>query len=341
MDRPDIASLPPCARRETGLSLVELMVAMVIALIITAGIIQLFLGTQQTYRLQQQLSVIQENARFATDEISHAVRMAGFVGCVRANENLNVNIIASPAGSVVFDVDQVLDGLDNVSAGTTLGGRVVTEGTDLLIMTGGRIPVGRLIEEKVANANAKLESNVGQWKAGDILIISDCESMDIFRATNVSQNTSPITIAHASSSNTTNFLSKVYEEGADVMSFLQTTFFISQSDAVPALNALWRRTFPGQVEELVTGVENMQIQYGVDTNRNGVINLYRTADQVTATDDWPNVLSIRISLLLASSADNTLDAAQTVYFNGAAFTAEDRRVRQVATTTIAIRNRLR
>ncbi|WP_412852282.1 PilW family protein [Ectothiorhodospira shaposhnikovii] len=149
MDRPDIASLPPCARRETGLSLVELMVAMVIALIITAGIIQLFLGTQQTYRLQQQLSVIQENARFATDEISRDVRMAGFVGCLRP-DNVNVNIIASPAGSVVFNADQLLDGLDNVPAGTTIGGRAVTEGTDLLIMTGGRPPVGRLIEEKVA-----------------------------------------------------------------------------------------------------------------------------------------------------------------------------------------------
>src|SRR5690606_34685195 len=65
-------------------------------------------------------------------------------------------------------------------------------------------------------------------------------------------------------------------------------------------------------EELVEGVENMQLRFGVDTsttaNGDGAIDEYRTAEEVVdgATDEavidqnWRRVLSVRVALLLRS-----------------------------------------
>jgi len=51
--------------RQQGLTLVELMIAMVIGLILIAGVIQIFLSSQQAYRTQESMSRIQESGRFA------------------------------------------------------------------------------------------------------------------------------------------------------------------------------------------------------------------------------------------------------------------------------------
>jgi type IV pilus assembly protein PilW len=63
---------------QRGMSLVELMVAATIGLIITVVIANLFLGTKQTYRTQDDLSRMQENVRFAFNIIGRAVRQAGY-----------------------------------------------------------------------------------------------------------------------------------------------------------------------------------------------------------------------------------------------------------------------
>jgi len=46
-----------------------------------AGVIQIFLSAKQAYRLQENLSRLQENGRFAMDFITKDVRMAGYAGC--------------------------------------------------------------------------------------------------------------------------------------------------------------------------------------------------------------------------------------------------------------------
>ena len=53
------------AKRASGVSLIELMVALVIAGLITLGIIQIFVGSKVAYQVQEGLSRIQENGRFS------------------------------------------------------------------------------------------------------------------------------------------------------------------------------------------------------------------------------------------------------------------------------------
>ena len=63
-------------RTQAGLTLVELMVAMVIGLLLLAGISQVFVSNKQTYRLLEAQSHVQENGRFAFEFMARDVRMA-------------------------------------------------------------------------------------------------------------------------------------------------------------------------------------------------------------------------------------------------------------------------
>lgn len=74
-------------RKQTGLSLVELMIAISLSLILTLGVIQIFSSSKQTSRVQNALARVQENARFALDLLSHDIRMAGQLGC---NSNAHI-----------------------------------------------------------------------------------------------------------------------------------------------------------------------------------------------------------------------------------------------------------
>lgn len=66
------------SRTQQGLSLVELMVAMMLGLLITAAVIQLFLTNRQTFNLQQGIASVQEQGRFAVDFLSKEIMGAGY-----------------------------------------------------------------------------------------------------------------------------------------------------------------------------------------------------------------------------------------------------------------------
>jgi type IV pilus assembly protein PilW len=101
--------------------------------------------------------------------------------------------------------------------------------------------------------------------------------------------------------------------------------------------------------ELVEGVENMQILYGVDTDMipakpfgDGVANYYTegTAANFPAATDWAKVVSVRVSLLLQTVEDNIASQSLPYTYNGATITATDRRIRRVFNSTFALRNRI-
>jgi len=63
-----------------GFSLVELMVAMVIGLILMAGILQIFISNKRGLEITQDVGVLQENGRISTSLIAEALRMADHWG---------------------------------------------------------------------------------------------------------------------------------------------------------------------------------------------------------------------------------------------------------------------
>ncbi len=327
---------------QRGLGLVELMIAMVIGLVLIGGVIQIFASNKQGYITHEALSRIQENGRYAMEIMSRNVRMAGFTGCA-ALDTAEPNIIANnpPQGGLTAST-AVLGHEYNGSSWTPSysgtppsGAGGVVAGSDLINVNRGA-DCGAYLVGNMATDNANLQindDNTCNFQADDVLIISDCASTDIFRASSVSSGASKITIAHANNVNTSNRLSKAYGEDARI-------FKLSTYDYYVALNASSEPSLyvrEDNVEsELVEGVEDMQITYGLDTDGDRAVDSYVDAD--ASGLDWSEVVSVRIQLGLRSISDNIAINSSTYSFNGANET--NRRLRKNMRATIGVRNRL-
>ncbi len=85
----------------------------------------------------------------------------------------------------------------------------------------------------------------------------------------------------------------------------------------------------------VRNVEDMQILYGEDLDDDGLANRYLTA---TEGPDWTNVVVARVSLLVRSTDNTTLQPEEYQNLFGNTVAAQDKRLRRSFVTTIALRN---
>lgn len=92
-------------------------------------------------------------------------------------------------------------------------------------------------------------------------------------------------------------------------------------------------------QALVENIEDMQVTYGVQTD--ATHHLYKNAQEVTDDGQWPNVVSVRVCLVVRS-ADEVLD--EIVDYQGCdpfadPVTPDDRRLYRAFTSTFVIQNR--
>ena len=66
--------------KQSGLTLVELMIAMVLALFIIGAVISVFMQTKNSTRVNETVGRIQENGRFALRLLAEDLKHAGFFG---------------------------------------------------------------------------------------------------------------------------------------------------------------------------------------------------------------------------------------------------------------------
>jgi len=331
--------------REKGLTLVELLVAMVIGLIVVASVILIFVANSRIFRSTEAMSGIQESARFAVHYMAKDVRMAGFQGCAdgrsitpRNNVDINSDGVADDI-SGIFDMDAVVNGTDNLASGTTVGSYTAATGSDMIRVQYGGSCGGHLVGNMTSeNANIQISANNScALSANQPLIITDCQTIDIVAATTVSDGAGKTTISHATNVNLDNRLSKAYLEGSEVFGLQSYSYLVSTSliSGNPTLVRWDNSTSTGQ--ELVEGVVDMQITYGADTDGDGASNYYVPAG--TAGLDLSQVVSVKISMLVTSENEVAVEPV-TYSYNGSDVTAGDRRIYKVFTHTIALRNHL-
>ena len=63
---------------QAGVTLLELMIALSLGLLLLTGIGTIFVGSNQTYRVQEQNARVQESGRYALDIVGRSLRQAGF-----------------------------------------------------------------------------------------------------------------------------------------------------------------------------------------------------------------------------------------------------------------------
>lgn len=339
------------ADKSRGFGLVELMVAITISLILLGAVGYVYLGSRQTFRTQDDFSRIQENVRYALDQIGVEVRMAGYAGCVNLASidpknpaAMPLNVVAKGAPTV--HLSDALRGYQSATwtaPGTAPSNWLPNKGV-FHVTRAAAAGVNLVGNMAATNANIQVNGNPAGFEAEQALLISDCASADLFRTTNVSSG-GTVTIAHAIANcsnigdkcNTFNFLSKPYGSNAEVYGILSTTYFIGTNSANNP--ALYRREEHKQAEELVENVEDIVMRFGIDTNNDFIVDSYVAPGAVT---NWRQVLTARLSLVFRSNSNNVATQSKSYVVEGQTVpvAATDRRLRQVATATYGLRNRL-
>lgn len=347
------------ARSQRGLSLVEIMVALVLSLILTAGVIQLFVGSKQTYRFHEGLSRIQENGRFALDLLAKDIRSAGYFGCLSAATGIDNTL--NSATQFLWNYGQAIYGFESTGANTwnpALDANIASplSGSDAITVRGGAesAPIN-VVSHGGGTANLSVPAGNG-IQVGDILAAANCQSLSVFQVTAVNDDPTCTSncvsvVQHATGTTPTpgNARANLADNyagneliRAGTGGFTKTYYLRTGAGGV---SALWRMVGPN-ASEVVEGVERMQILYGVCTGQGAARRVDPTVGYVTANNvaDWGAVCSVRVNLLLVSLEDNlTSSTAQAVVFpadTGNTITVNDRRLRQAFSTTVGIRNRL-
>lgn len=323
-----------------GLSLVELMVAMAISLVLLIAVGYVYMGSRQTFRAMDDFSRVQENYRYAIDQIGNDVRMGGFTGCVNVSSidpanpgNIPVQPPANATNPNSLALARAVQGYAGAGAwpGPAPAPANYVASTDVLRVTTA-LGQGTNVTGPMPAAGGAIpvNGNPANIASGVRLVISDCTTAEIFTAGVVAANS--VTPAAP--------LSKIYSTGAEVYPFMDTVYFIGTN---PAGNpSLYRRQNAAAAEELVENVERMVLRFGVDTNT--PIDYAANAYQDSATvADWRRVQSVRVNLVFRGNTNATTDAASvaaTYTVEGTTTNPGDHRLRQMATATYGIRNRL-
>jgi type IV pilus assembly protein PilW len=308
-----------------GFSLAEVLVAIVIGLFLTAGIVQVFVANKQTYRFNEALARMQENGRLAMELMASDLRMADFWGCAPRDSVTNLN----PGGFVTVGLSGT-NGSNGAADTITLAGAT---GAGLRLSGTLATPTANiLLDASVTGDNdCTPKFRVGEiCGAGDTVLVSDCEKADIFTVTDIG-NSSGNFLGHAVA------LSKLYGGNASVFSARTAEYSIAISKGQPSLGV---KENGGNWRPVVEGVQDLQIAYGKDTDGNGAADEYASAAGGGAA--WfDNVVSVRVAFLLQSTETGLADSPQQVQFNGQTITCPDRRLCQVMTGTITLRNRIK
>ncbi|MEQ7919875.1 prepilin-type N-terminal cleavage/methylation domain-containing protein [Xanthomonas sp. WHRI 1810A] len=84
-------------KRSEGFGLIEIMVALTLGLIVSLGIIQIFVASRGTYVTQNSSARMQEDARFILSKLIQEIRMTGMYGCLKLDSTIVAPAIAQPA----------------------------------------------------------------------------------------------------------------------------------------------------------------------------------------------------------------------------------------------------
>ena len=315
-------------RRLSGITLIELMVALLIGSLLIAGAVTIYVQSRNTYRVTETTARLQEVARYALNVVESDVRLAGFWGLThgaaaidnRAGPNEAASAIDSPVSSNcgvnwVVDAERFIEGRDGdydldcaVAAPNA-----ATNWTDVLVVR-------------------RASSDTRPLNSSRIQVQSNRLHAEIFRGSTI-----PAGFGTPPASETRDLL---------VHAYYVTQGPANANGVIPY--ALRRQTLIGgspptiRDEEIIPGIQDLQIQFGIDEDGDvaGTTDRYVDPDAVPVT---ARITSVRIWILAVADEREVGFASNTqhVYANAdysATDAFNDNRRRVLVSKTIQVRN---
>lgn len=335
---------------QRGVNLIELLIALTISLMVLAGASVILVNANKSSRIQDDLVGMQENARFAVQQIADDIRMSGYYGCV---EDINP---VDPAGPIINNLSASAEFINFPVTGYEHSGTPVTTLTDDnrdVLEIQYAVPVTTMSGGMGSPQDDIPVNDISGISVADILMIATCETGDIFAVSGVGAGT----LQHQTNTtsggslaieNNNDSLSALYPQqtypGIDnvIYRFNRVKYSIADDGGVPALFRAVNQPLDTPGDPFIRGVDAFEVLYGEDTDGDSIPNSYVAADAVT---NWGAIGAIRFALLMRTENEygNDFDRADedgdTVSVLGEDFTVGDERVRRrVFQTTVYVRN---
>ncbi|HYW04019.1 MAG TPA: PilW family protein [Gammaproteobacteria bacterium] len=334
--------------------MLEVLVALSMTLVLLAAVYGVYLAARQGYRLNRGSAQVQQSGRFALALLDDSLRMAGYTGCGGRQVSIN-NVLSSPS-AFSYDFGRGIEGFDAGSGGWSPAEPSALSslpeppvpGSDIVTVTTTE-GNGQHITADMPNTSADLKVspvNPPKVSDGEILMISDCSSASVFQVTNYT--TSNGNIAHNTGStytpgNATKDLGSAFHAGAEVQQITRVSYFVASRSGASDCSAHDCGLYEyedGQEKELVGGIDNMQLRYGVDSDGDRVPDRYYPASGVS---NWKHVVSVRVGLLASSRekalTNGKIGPLQMTLLEQTESVPRDRYLRRVFTGFVALRNR--
>lgn len=328
--------------RQRGFSLVELMIASTLGLLILTTMITVFVSTSQTRNEVDKSSRQIENGRFGVEMLREDIQLAAFYGdyfptssitwttpdpCATIYNNMGFTAGNLPVGIQGYP--------DTVSSGAGTEPTCLTNrkaGTDILVIR--RVSTASLKID--ADENGTADTNLTTESGASGGTVASLGSGYYFQASNCADT--PTEAAYVMSKVPADFvLHTVKPAGtpascmngglAPVRQYMVRIYYIATckdcsggGDGIPTLKlveltpaaAVCSTDLTVSCGSMTTtpiseGIENLQFEYGIDTNNDGVPDSYSTTP---ATADWQNVVGVKI-FLLARNTEITGDYVDT------------------------------
>lgn len=316
--------------RNSGFSLIELLISITIGLLIVAGVTLLIARTSASRSELETANRQIESGRYAYEVIAHDLRHAGYYGLVPATKTASViapDVCATAVGTIANSLSFPIQGISDYGIGnpeavraaifSCLPAAAILGGTDVLA-------IRRVATD--TSALSALELNTAYVQSG-------------FAPDGTVGNKHKTQVVVALSSDLAAFSAKVKKTGtggsgaslpvyttpAPVHRYIVRIYFISPcsepvlicpagSTQLPTLKRMELGTgpaFPATVEVIAEGIEDFQVDYGVNTNTTGAYldgmpNQWSECTPTSSTtyDDecvWQDVVAAKIYLLARNS----------------------------------------
>ena len=305
--------------RQRGVSMIELMVAMALGLFLLFALVEILINGKQSFGSANHLSRLQENGRIATNLLVSDLKRAGYMG---GNS----------------DVPRITGTTPPVDATANC-------------LTGSR-DWGLMIEQPLFGLNDTREDYacipVANYLRGDLLVVRHAApwvETGVLVATRTYLRSSLFDGAIFLGSDedaVANPVNDVPDTPNDVREIQAHAYFVGPSGrscngvAVPSLfRVSLANNGEPVINELLPGVENLQVQYGVNDQ-------YLNANPADiALADWPDVVTVRIWLLVRSEcAESGYVDKRTIVMGDDNYVVDDSFRRQLYSSVVMIRNQI-
>jgi len=290
------------------------MVAVTIGLLITAGVLGLFVSNRAVYLETEDITELQENSRFALEYLTDDLRHAGFFGQARLSVIENGEPEANLAedekdcsrNAAVFEFKSPVHGAVATSE-TVLGcidDAFVIDGlpSDVLVIKSVKPRPYRDDDNSGTVGDTGDNDGNGRIDAGDRLevgrayIVSNGLQGQLLAITATAQLAEVPTVSNPGD----------YPHGA-FWEYDFSAYYVRKSDGPmdPPTLARMRLDWDGSdlildTEDLAEGVEGLRVLYGLDTDEDRIADTYLGAERIS-DDDWQHVRHVAVYLLVRTT----------------------------------------